>query len=66
MAAKVEPGTAMRELSRVSGLANVRLTAPDARAAAVRARVATEVAALDPDQEENAMAWIEAVAEGLP
>jgi Protein of unknown function (DUF3018) len=54
---------AMRERRRVGGLREVRLSVPDARSSAVRARVADQVARLNPGVEEEAMDWIEAVSE---
>lgn len=44
-------------------LRKVRLNVPDARTAAVRARVAAQVARLNPGVEEDALNWIEAVSE---
>lgn len=54
---------AMRRRRRADGLREVRLNLPDARQKRVRARIAKEVAALDPAQERDAMEWIEAVSE---
>ncbi len=39
------------------------LAVPDARSPSVRERLATQVAALDPDVEAEALRWIEAVSE---
>ena len=63
MAAPAERMKAMRERRRASGLRELRLVVPDARSAAVRRRVAEEVARLDTEDEEEALAWIEAVCE---
>ena len=53
----------MRDRRRKQGLRELRLVVPDARSKAVRKRVAEEVARLDPHDEKEAMAWIEAVSE---
>ena len=53
----------MRERRRRGGLRELRLVVPDARSAAVRREVAEQVARLDREDEEEAMAWIEAVSE---
>ena len=53
----------MRERRRERSLRELRLVVPDPRSKAVRRRVAKEVAALDPNDELDAMRWIEAVAE---
>ena len=53
----------MRERRRSRGLRELRLVVPDARSAAVRREVAAQSARLDCDDEEEAMAWIEAVSE---
>jgi Protein of unknown function (DUF3018) len=63
MAAPAERMKAMRERRRSCGLRELRLVVPDARSAAVRRRIAEQVARLDMDDEEEAMAWIEAVSE---
>jgi antidote-toxin recognition MazE-like antitoxin len=53
----------MRRRRRARGLREVRLIVADARSPAVRRRVAKQVAALDPDQERDALKWIETVSE---
>jgi hypothetical protein len=53
----------MRQRRRELGLRDVRLVMPDPRSPAVRRRVAAAVGALDPDDEDEAMRWIEAVSE---
>jgi hypothetical protein len=53
----------MRERRRRRGLRELRLVVPDARATAVRKRIAVQIANLDPDSERDALDWIEAVAE---
>jgi len=53
----------MRDRRRERGLRELRLVVPDARSAAVRARIAQQVAKLNPDSEEDALRWIEAVSE---
>ena len=52
----------MRERRRAKGMREVRLVVPDARDPAVRARVAEEVRNLNPEDEAEAMRWIEAVS----
>ncbi len=63
MAAPAERMKAMRERRQVRGLRELRLVVPDARSEAVRRRVAEQVARLDPEDEEEALAWIESVSE---
>ncbi len=53
---------AVRIRRRADGEREVRLILPDARAEEVRARVADAVARLDASNEEDALAWIEAVS----
>jgi antidote-toxin recognition MazE-like antitoxin len=53
----------MRERRRRLGLRELRLVVPDARSAAVRARIAEEVARLNPADEQEALDWIEAVGD---
>jgi len=53
----------MRERRRRNGLRELRLVVPDVRSEAVRARIAEEVARLDPADEQEALDWIEAVGE---
>jgi hypothetical protein len=54
--------TAMRERRRAQGLRELRLVVPDPHAAAVRERIARQVASLDQDAEQDALNWIEAVS----
>ncbi len=54
---------ALRERRKAAGLREVRLVVPDARLTATRRRVAEQVARLDPTAEEDAMRWVETVAE---
>ena len=63
MAAPAERMKVMRERRRRAGLREVRLILPDARSEAVRARIAAQVAQLDPEAEREALLWIEAVSE---
>ena len=63
MAAPAEKMKAMHERRRSHGLRELRLVVPDARSAAIRRRIAEQVARLDQEDEEAAMAWIEAVCE---
>jgi hypothetical protein len=54
---------AMRVRRRSRGLRELRLVVPDARSEAVRRRIAEQVARLDREDEEEAIAWIEGVSE---
>jgi hypothetical protein len=53
----------MRDRRREKGLREVRIVTPDPRLAAVRQRVALQVARLDPRHEADALEWIDAVSE---
>jgi hypothetical protein len=53
----------MRARRQAKGLREVRLIVPDARSPAIRRRVAAQVAGLSRSAEQDALAWIEAVAE---
>ena len=62
----VEPAERMKRLRTrryERGLRELRLVVPDARSERVRARIAAQVAVLDPKSERDALRWIEAVAE---
>jgi hypothetical protein len=63
MSAVAERMREMRQRRREQGLREVRLLLPDARSPAVRARIAEQVARLDPDDELEALRWIESVSE---
>lgn len=63
MTAPAERMKAMRARRRTNGLREVRLVVPDARSAAIRRRVAAQVARLSRDSERDALEWIEAVSE---
>ena len=63
MPEQVEPKKAISERRRVAGWQGVGSSVPDARSATVRARLAAQVARLNPDVEEEAMDWIEAISE---
>ena len=63
MAVPAERMKAMRARRRARHLRELRLVVPDARSAEVRRRIAEQVARLDPEDEEEALVWIEAVAE---
>lgn len=63
MAEPAQRMKAMRERRRAQGLRDLRLTIPDARLAAVRRRVAEQVAQLDVATEDEAMRWIETVSD---
>ena len=63
MAVAAERMKAMRERRRQQGLRELRLVLPDARSAAVRRRVADQVARLQQSSEDEALRWIEAVSE---
>jgi hypothetical protein len=61
MAEPAERMKSMRDRRRAKGLRELRLVVPDARDPTVRARVAEQVRSLDPEDEAEAMRWIEAV-----
>lgn len=63
MASAAERMKSMRARRRQSGLREVRLIIPDARAAITRERIAAQVARLPPTAEQEALAWIEEVSE---
>jgi hypothetical protein len=63
MAEAAERMKAMRDRRRQHGLRELRLVVPDARSNAIRQRIADQVAKLNPESEEDAMRWIEAVSE---
>jgi hypothetical protein len=63
MAAPAERMKSMRERWRTQGLRELRLVVPDARSEAIRLRVSEQVARLNPDDESQALDWIEAVSE---
>ena len=63
MAVPAERMKAMRERRRAKGLRELRLVVPDARSEEVRKRIAEQVARLNPEDEREAMRWIEAVSE---
>jgi hypothetical protein len=63
MTAPAERMKSMRERRRSNGLREVRLIVPDARSAAIRRRIATQVARLNSATEREALDWIEAVSE---
>ena len=53
---------AMRDRRRAQGLRELRIVIPDARNSEFRRRIAEEVARLNPQAEEEAIAWIESVS----
>jgi hypothetical protein len=63
MAEPAERMKTMRARRRSRGLRELRLVVPDARSAAVRLEIVAQSARLDREEEEEAMAWIEAVSE---
>ena len=63
MATPAERSRAFRERQRTRGLHELRLVVPDARSATVRRRIAEQVARLDIEDEEEALAWIEGASE---
>jgi len=63
MAEPAERMKKMRARRHSRGLRELRLVVPDARLAAVRREIAAQSARLDREDEEKAMAWIEAVSE---
>lgn len=62
MTAVAQRMRAMRERRRARGLREVRLVVPDMRSPGVRERIARQSANLDPQAEEEALAWIESVS----
>jgi len=54
---------AMRDRRRAVGLRELRLVVPDSRSQPVRQRIAIQVARLDQRDEQDALAWIETIAE---
>jgi len=63
MASPAQRMKSMRERRAARGVREVRLTLPDARSSAVRRRIATQVAKLNPSHESEALDWIESVSE---
>jgi hypothetical protein len=63
MTSAAERMKAMRERRRRHGLRELRLVVPDAASKIVRRRVAKQVAGLNPNDELDALKWIEAVSE---
>ena len=63
MAEPAERMRTMRARRRRQGLRELRLVVPDARSAAVRNRIAAQVAKPNPACERDALRWIEAVSE---
>ncbi len=53
----------MRERRRPRGLRELRLVVADPRSDAVRRRIAEQIARLDLEEEEEALAWIEGASE---
>jgi len=63
MAEPAERMKMMRQRRQMRGLRELRLVVPDARSEEVRRRVAAAVARLNPENERDALRWIEAVSE---
>jgi hypothetical protein len=63
MTAPAERMKQMRQRQQSRGLRELRLIVPDARSAAVRQRIAAQVASLSYASEGEALAWIEAISE---
>ena len=63
MASTAERMKTMRERRRQSGLREIRLVVPDARASKTRERIAAQVKRLSPLSERDALDWIEEVSE---
>jgi hypothetical protein len=63
MAAPAERMRVMRERRRAHGFRELRLIVPDARSRFVRERIAAQIAALNPESEQEALLWIEEVSE---
>lgn len=61
MTAVAQRMRALRDRRRARGLREVRLVVPDMRSTEVRDRIAQQSAKLDPNDEEEALAWIESV-----
>jgi hypothetical protein len=61
MASPAERMKTLRERRRKNGLRELRLVIPDVRSEEFRRKIAEQVARLDPDDEREAMEWIEAV-----
>jgi hypothetical protein len=62
MTAVAQRMRALRDRRRARGLREVRLVVPDMRSTEVRDRIAQQSAKLDPNDEEEALAWIESVS----
>jgi len=62
MARPAERMRRMRQRRRALGMREVRLVVLNARSKTVRQRIARQVARLNPDDERDALAWIEAVS----
>jgi hypothetical protein len=63
VAAPAERMRSMRERRRKRGLRELRLVVPNSRLQSVRRRVAAQISRLNPSSEEDALRWIEAVAD---
>jgi len=63
MTAPAERMRQMRERRRKRSLRELRLVVPDARSAAVRRRIAAQVARLSVEDERATLEWIESVSE---
>jgi hypothetical protein len=63
MTATVDRMRRMRERRRSRGLRELRLFVPDPRQVPVQERIAAQVASLDRDHEDEALAWTEAASE---
>ena len=62
MATSAQSTTSLRRRRRAIGMReDIALDMPDTRSPEFRKRIAEQIAALDPVQEAEAMAWIEAV-----
>lgn len=63
MGTAAERGRAVRNRRRERGLRELTLAVPDARRQAVRARIAKQVARLEPRREAEELRLIEAISE---
>lgn len=63
MTAPAQRMKTMRERRRARGLRELRLVLPDTRSQSVRRRVASQVARLHRDSEDEALNWIEMISE---
>jgi hypothetical protein len=63
MVAAAERMKTMRDRRRARGMREIRIIVPDSRLDSVRLRIAAQVAGLNPRDEQEGLAWVEAVSE---